>query len=513
MGWLDKLPSRRARKAEAELAAARQAIERLAYDAAKRSARLSRWGAGNSGPNAEIADATQLTRARMRDLVRNNPYAASAVDALTSALVGDGIRPQVQLPRTTTIRARRDGPKWRRGQQVAASVYTEWLWDRWQRECYRSSRLGFYGLQVVAARAMFESGECLLRFRDARVEGALWVPLQLQILESDFLDDLKHGPTSNGYLCQGVEFDIVDRRRGYWLFPSHPGETARGVAALASSFVPATQIEHIYDPTCGRPGQVRGISPMTSVVKRLFHVDQYEDIEIIRRQVASTLAVLIQSDAPMSADGTPASLGARITDSSGAPVDVLTSGLIATVTGSESITPIQPPQVSDYGQFLVSTLHAVAAGIGLPYEELTGDLSGTNYSSIRFGRLKFLRRLRQIRAQAFIPMLCDPTWQRFINDAVGAGELDEGLDYPVEWQPPRWEEVDRQKEENGIAAALANMTTSPQREIRRSGDDPETIRQEIEEHQAWCAARGLAYPGIDVSAPDAVGAPAAENAA
>ena len=60
-----------------------------------------------------------------------------------------------------------------------------------------------------------------------------------------------------------------------------------------------------------------------------------------------------------------------------------------------------------------------------------------------------------------------------------------------------------------IAAALANMTTSPQREIRRSGDDPETIRQEIEEHQAWCAARGLAYPGLDVSAPDA---PAAENA-
>ena len=114
MGWLDKLPSRRARKAEAELAAAREAIERLAYDAARRSSRLSRWGTGNAGPNAEIADATQMTRARMRDLVRNNPYAASAVDALTSALVGDGIRPQVQLSRSVTMRARRDGPTWRR---------------------------------------------------------------------------------------------------------------------------------------------------------------------------------------------------------------------------------------------------------------------------------------------------------------------------------------------------------------------------------------------------------------
>jgi hypothetical protein len=59
----------------------------------------------------------------------------------------------------------------------------------------------FYGLQAMAARAMFEAGECFIRFRSRRPEDGLQearrgaspdrepmsVPLQLQMLSSEHL--------------------------------------------------------------------------------------------------------------------------------------------------------------------------------------------------------------------------------------------------------------------------------------------------------------------------------------
>ena len=492
------MPWRRAAKAEAEAAQLRARIERLAYDAASRRYRTTGWNTGTAGPNDEVGAGAPLSRQRARDLVRNNPYASSAVEALASALVGDGIRPQVQIPRKVLVRAKRASSRWAVGEMVPAAEYVEYLWDRWQRECYRSSPLGFYGLQSVAARAMFEAGECLIRFRAARSEDGLTVPVQVQILEAEFLDDSRHGPTSNGYMVQGVQFDAVDRRLGYWLYPRHPGESYGG-GSIASAFVPAEVIAHVYDPTHGRPGQVRGMPPLVSVALRLRNVDTYEDAELVRRKVAATLAILIQSegDQPLSTSGTPNPLGVTVTASDGTAVDSLSPGLIATITGAESITAVQPPQVADYGPYMSNALHAIAAGIGLPYEELTGDLSGTNYSSIKFGRVKFLRRLGQIREQAFIPMACEPAWREFANAAIAAGELPP-MDLPVKWQAPRSAEIDRAKEESGVALALANGTTSRRREIMRNGDDPEEINREIEEDLAWRKANGFGYPDVSI---------------
>jgi capsid protein len=53
-------------------------------------------------------------------------------------------------------------------------------------------------------------------------------------------------------------------------------------------------------------------------------------------------------------------------------------------------------------------LHAIAAGVGLTYELLTGDLSQVNYSSIRAGLLEFRRRMEALQWQLLVPGLCRP---------------------------------------------------------------------------------------------------------
>ena len=48
-------------------------------------------------------------------------------------------------------------------------------------------------------------------------------------------------------------------------------------------------------------------------------------------------------------------------------------------------------------------LHAIAAGVGLTYELLTGDLSQVNYSSIRAGLIEFRRRMEALQWQLLRP--------------------------------------------------------------------------------------------------------------
>ena len=74
-----------------------------------------------------------------------------------------------------------------------------------------------------------------------------------------------------------------------------------------------------------------------------------------------------------------------------------------------------PSANGDYADYMRMQLHAVAAGVGLTYELLTGDLSQVNYSSIRAGLIEFRRRMEALQWQLIVPGLCQPVWSRFVN--------------------------------------------------------------------------------------------------
>ena len=83
MTWLDKAIGAVAPGAGLRRARERQMIAVLAraYEGAKLGRRTGGWVAAGTGANAEIAPAIARLRDRSRDLVRNNPYAAKAVQA------------------------------------------------------------------------------------------------------------------------------------------------------------------------------------------------------------------------------------------------------------------------------------------------------------------------------------------------------------------------------------------------------------------------------------------------
>ena len=115
------------------------------------------------------------------------------------------------------------------------------LWLAWTDEADADGLTDFYGLQTMAARAMFEAGECFFRFRARRPEDGLAVPLQLQMLSSEHLPLAKCETLPNGNeIIFGIELDRIGRRVAYHFHRTHPGDVRQRSTRLTALARPCT---------------------------------------------------------------------------------------------------------------------------------------------------------------------------------------------------------------------------------------------------------------------------------
>lgn len=287
------------RKAEARAqraAATAMFAPGLGYEAARMSRRLRSWQAERATINGLQARGGDVLRARARQLVRDNPYAAAAVEAFVGAAVGDGITPSPTIV---------DGA-------LKSALKAAWL--RWTDEADADGLTDFYGLQALAARSLFVAGEVFIRFRPRRPTDGLSVPLQLQVIESEQLP-LSYGVTNaltGNEVRHGIEFDRIGRRVAYHFLKRRPGEVEVGgnFDAFGRTVVPASEVLHLYRPL--EAGQVRGQSQLTPAMVRLYLLDSYDDAELDRKRVAAMFAGFVKKQAV--GDASPVPVG---TDSFG----------------------------------------------------------------------------------------------------------------------------------------------------------------------------------------------------
>ena len=468
MNFLDRAIGLVAPGAALRRAQARAAMAMLArsYEGARIGRRTDGWVVAGTSANAEIGTAIARLRDRSRDLVRNNPYAAKAVQAVVSNLIGTGIMPRA------------------RAGDASLSDQADKLWARFAEACDADQLTDFSGLQALIVRTLVESGECLVRIRERRVEDGLAVPLQLQLLEPDHLDASKTGDRpGGGFVIQGVEFDALGRRRAYWLYPVHPGEVAMfRRASLTSQPVPASSVLHLFDRL--RPGQVRGVPWFAPVILKMRDLDEYDDAELVRKKIEACFAAFVTG-----ADDEE-TLGSASTAADGRRVESFEPGMIEYLSPGKDVKFATPSHAGGYGEYMRVQLHAIAAGVGLTYELLTGDLSQVNYSSIRAGLIEFRRRMEALQWQLLVPGLCRPVWQRFVatSQAIGALPADP---IDAEWTAPRFEAVDPLKDIRADVIAVRAGLMTLKEAIARQGYDPAHVFAEIAATNAELDALGL----------------------
>jgi lambda family phage portal protein len=424
------------------------------YEAASIGRRTQGWRVSSSDANSALFGGLARLRENARDLVRNNPYAESAVSTVADHTVGWGIvaKPAKSAPR------------------VQAARFWE-AWKAWAEStaCDAEGRLDFAGLEKLVTRSAATDGEVLVRRRWRRPEDNLPLPLQLQVIESDYLDTLKDGITtaSGGSIIQGIEYDVLGKRSAYWLYRDHPGATWAGIrtGVRQSVRIPASEILHVYK--VNRPGQARGPSWFAPVLVRLKDFDEYEDAALMKQKIAACLAVLTTD-----IDGTTPPIGESPQEQP--KWDVLEPGMIANLAPGRAITVVDPPSVSEHAPYSQTVLRAIAAGFGTTYEDLTGDYANMPFSAARMSRLRHWARVEDWRWRMLIPQFCDPAWAWAVEAARVANVVNMPIEMslPAEWTAPPMPMIEPDKEglayQRNIRTGIQTLSDA----IRERGYDP-----------------------------------------
>jgi lambda family phage portal protein len=424
------------------------------YDAATRSRRTMNWFRQTGDANVVVGAAVADLRTHARDLVRNNAWAQRGLSVIANNTVGWGIVPKAV-----------DNPE------------ADLIWKAWANstQCDANGQLTFSGLQRQIVRTIAQDGAALVRRRRRSPKDGLVIPVQLEILEADYLDVSKTEQNGSNYILQGVEFDGIGRRRGYWLFKEHPGS---GLNDGPSRFVPASEILHIY--SVDRPGQVHGTSWFASVIQALKDFSEFEDATLMRQKIAAMFAAFVED-----ADGASTVIGEE--DDNDA-LETFEPGQIQYLEPGKKITFANPPTIND-NAYAVQELRRAAAGLGITYEDMTGDYSLVNFSSARMGRLAHQKNIENWQFNMLIPMFCDGAWAWAMEAAVTGGAL---LVAPAaRWTCPPMPMIEPDKEVLAATRAVRAGLITFDEMIRQQGGDPESHWTEYAENVKRLKALGI----------------------
>ncbi len=145
-----------------------------------------------------------------------------------------------------------------------------------------------------------------------------------------------------------------------------------------------------------------------------------------------------------------------------------------------------PGTAADYPNFMRQQLMAIAAGIGLPFELLSGDMAGVSDRALRLILNEFRRRIQQIQHNQIIFQFCRPVWNRWLDMAVLNGSINLP-DYAnkqrayrrVKWIAHGWPYMHPVQDMQAQKMAVRSGFKSRSEVVSEQGYDSEQIDAEI----------------------------------
>jgi len=262
-------------------------LRKRKYAAAKTAVSTGGWSPNDQGVNDEIGGSKAQINNRVRQLVRDMPHAAIAVDRVVDFTVGEGFKLQARtrLP---------DGKL-----NMVLNKQIEEAWEFWKMEADISGKLSFDEMTRLAKRQDVEIGEFLTLKTSSRKSGR-FIPFALQILEADSISNVGANPQTGNQVSYGVEYNAnTAEPEAYWIGDNYSNSTR----------VTADKVIHGFKSL--RPNQLRGVSAFAPAVLLSHSFRDYIGSELAAAQMASKWLAFITST---NADNMQNALGAA-TDS------------------------------------------------------------------------------------------------------------------------------------------------------------------------------------------------------
>lgn len=456
---------------------ARQQLSVLrGYDAAQQGRRTNSFRRSAGSANAEVSRALGSLRDRSSELVRNSWIGPRVLDILTAHVVGTDL----------TVRFDTGAD---RADKAAKEAFEEWV-----KTCDTTGEMHFNGVVALAFRSMLERGDSIIRMVDRRIDSMPRgrVPFQLFVGEGDLIDESRDSAAAVGRderARLGVRLGDYDERLGYWLHTAPPSETGALRLAPQSTFVERAQVCHLHRII--RPGLVRGVPIFAPVLMSARDYADLIDALVIKARMEACIGLVIESaDSGMS-------LGQKVADAantSGPSLEKLRPGMVPRLNPGEKAFAFAPAGNTAFDPISRATLMGIAAGVGITYDQLTGDLTRANYSSLRAGKIEFRRLVADLQWNLLVPQVLDRIVARFVDRAVLAGRLKPRRDgYRHLFVMPAHEPIDPKKDLEADILAVRAGRMSPQDFIEAWGRDWREVVAEYEAFLKDTDARGLVF--------------------
>lgn len=453
------------------------------YAASKTTHGTGAWNPPNTSQNEEWSSSMPSMRNRSRQMERDYPHYKNGVDKLADFVVGAGIG----------FQARVRAPNGELNERVNQEIEDQFSF--WMDEADFSGKLHYNELMRLAKNEDSRDGEFIFieRFRRDRR-----IPYCLQSIEPEQMTDMGvNRGGKNTEILQGVEYSKKTGERLFYHFvdPDGWGKSTR---------VRADQVIHGFETRRGGL-QLRGVSPMVTAIRLGDTMQQFLTAELNSSKMASKwLATRTSMDG-----GIGRQMSGSSVDNSGptpSRVEELMNGIIEYQTTGQDIQIIpnrrQGPNFQDYGRFMLC-MYAVA--VGLPYPLLTGDYSGSSWSTMKVERNDFKAALAFPKFR-HVKHFCVPTHRGFMRTAVMSGKLnlpgyfvDEFPYLRSEWQPPEMASVNPLQDTKAHADEIALGLRSQIEIIRARGGDPATVIKESAQFRDWMEDAGLSVEQVSTA--------------
>lgn len=428
------------------------------FDAATRTRRGDGWpGLPGNNQNQDIQRSLTALRERSIDGYKNNSSVFRAIRTIQNNVVGTGIMP-TPIPIAGDTKA-----------LTATEIKKiKAAWEAFVETADFDGFFNFYGLQSLGMRNVAMQGEIfLVRQREIKRNGIeQFIPFKVQVLGPHMVDHQKNSwqtPREGNYVVQGVEFDSRGRRVGYWMHRYNPNNEF--VLRMAAEFVPAEDVIQVFYKEF--PEQVRGIPFGTSTMLNMRDLADYEDAQLMLQKVAACHVAFTTKEAPED----------NFEDEDEDRIDHLEPGMIERLAPGEEVTFNNPPTPQSYAEYVSKNQQKNAAGYGITYEQLTGDMSNVNFSSGRMGWIEAQRQIEDWQYNFFIPQFCKGVWDWFIQSLMIKGVINRAVS--ADWTPQGREMLDPVKEMNGLILELKTGLISWTEACKRRGYNPDVLFNQI----------------------------------
>ncbi len=490
-----------------------------------------RPGARNADDDHRVDFMTN--KARARELSWQDPYGANALRLQRDNIIGKSYALSLDIAARALGIDENTAHEWERLAQEEWRRYAEGPW--FGSDAGRKNTFTFLMHQALAC--LHIEGEALGLI--AAKPGWEGYYTCLHLIEPERLTDPGKvvDPLNTGVeVINGIERDRMAEPLAYYIRKTYPA-TRAAVQLFRDNTMNYERVPrmtewgrpivlHLFDEH--RPSMSRGVGALVSVMKQMKMLGAYSDTELERAVMQASFAAVIESELDhdeamkiIGAEGaswnnslTAAAMGhmKQIAPYHQAIGLRYNGSRVSHLLPGEKLNVVstQIPG-AEYDKFEKAIIRQLAAGMGVAYESLSRDFSGTSYSAARMSladiwRSNLVRRemingkfamqfvgawMEEAILSGFLPMPdgSDPTLENWISKRhwLVRGTF-------VSWGKPI---IDPVKERQGVQMALAMGLTTQEEEAASEGKAWDDIlrqrRQEADERKRL----GLNHQGID----------------